>query len=1191
MIGNRYELIRKLGEGGMGEVYLAHDSKNMSRVAIKFAFLGNRDPESEKERFFREIEFLKSIEHPNIVKLLDSGQDGESYFYVMEFIQGHEIRERENFRRLAILLANVASALSALHQKGIVHGDIKPSNIMLVGNRPVLLDFGVAKKHWQEKIEKNDVSGTVAYMSPESVTGQKTDGRSDLYSLGIVLYEQLTGCLPFGEGQIQNQIFRILHEKPARPSLVNPKIPEELEKICIKLISKDPDSRYQSAGELEDVLLLFLKGSTEEPSQLVANVARAPVIGRDGELSKFKSLLDIMELGEGGIVLVQGQSGIGKTSLVEEFRRIALSRNIGFVLCDGRQAWPGMPAIGRVLDELVNFDIMVDKPLLSRFSGQIMELSPLFFKKYASPDFKKAEMMTGKQEPEEALAKILLYAFDEGVVFAFDGIDDPQTIGVCRKMAGMAGKAKKLVILSGFDPKTLSLKSSIVPVVFELKPFGVEDVKAFLNHLGITLSEELVCEVMRLSGGIPGKMFRIIKHLVPVYEKKNRDYRNESAIFAGRKFMAISDNSREVLGVVCLMEKPRTVELVRSIAGLSEDQMKNAIQELVSMGLAHEISCETGPVFGPALPEMVKFVKEHAPTRELAELHKKIADCFCSFPDIAGDEDFSGEAGMHYMEAGEYLLAARCLVPVIQKKQSKLEFMPCNEIIGKLFPHLDKMTDKKIVTSFSFCCIVQFINTGIGRFLKGTFEILEGALTDKETPESVKIKYATWLGLAKARLGELNSALSHLDLAWKMFSIEPDDDRGFYLTRAFSEVYINSSRFKKARRYCLLNLGYARKCKNDTRLSQSLNNLGIVQMMTGENDKAEKTFNENIALARKIGSQPQELTSMLNLAGVYSNRKEFDRTISVLLDLKKKAKDIGDINKLSIIYRNLIDTYEKTYKKEEALSVLEEALGQLNRFSSTARLHIFYDRAVRMALEMENFDLAENFIEGLQSSAFESGSKFQEAFAFALQGDMMFIKGNNREAISSLKVAWEIFDRVKKEHVETYCMIAHKYAFCVAFGGNPAGAMEILKTAHPMISQVADVEARGFSLALQAWIDMIGAFSVAGKQKSAGKNHSSFSKKYWNSSYRKYRKVMDPISGIDEYMLPRPYAAMGFAQLVLERSNIDKHYREVFHDDCRRAVAYLDEAIGQCRKSKIRLYVNVLAGLRARASGAASQNA
>lgn len=84
---------------------------------------------------------------------------------------------------------------------------------------------------------------------------------------------------------------------------------------------------------------------------------------------------------------------------------------------------------------------------------------------------------------------------------------------------------------------------------------------------------------------------------------------------------------------------------------------------------------------------------------------------------------------------------------------------------------------------------------------------------------------------------------------------------------------------------------------------------------------------------------------------------------------------------------------------------------------------------------------------------------------------------------------------------------------------------------------------------------------------------------------------MDSISGIDEYMLPRPYAAMGFAQLVLERSNIDKHYREVFHDDCRRAVAYLDEAIGQCRKSKIRLYVNVLAGLRARASGAASQNA
>ena len=151
------------------------------------------------------------------------------------------------------------------------------------------------------------------------------------------------------------------------------------------------------------------------------------------------------------------------------------------------------------------------------------------------------------------------------------------------------------------------------------------------------------------------------------------------------------------------------------------------------------------------------------------------------------------------------------------------------------------------------------------------------------------------------------------------------------MTRAFSEVYINSSQFEKAKKYCLLNIKYAKKLKNDARLFQSFNNLGIVQMMMGKNDEAEEIFKKNIALSRKVGSQLQEVTSLLNLVGVYSNRKEFDKTISLLLDLKDKAKDLGDINKLSIIYINLINTYEKIYRKEEALSVLEEALSQLNK--------------------------------------------------------------------------------------------------------------------------------------------------------------------------------------------------------------------------------------------------------------------
>ncbi len=1192
IIGGRYELLKKLGEGGMGEVYMAFDTHTKSHVAIKFAFLGSRDPESEKKRFFREIELLKSIDHPNIVKLLDSGQDGENLYYVMEYIQGHEMRERENFKRLAGLLAIVANALSALHQKGIVHGDVKPSNIMLVENRPVLLDFGVAIANMQGQLRKGgEVSGTVGYMSPEGVMGQKTDGRSDLYSLGAVLYEQLTGCLPFGEGQVQNQIFRILHEKPIRPSLVNPRVPEELEEICLKLINKDPGSRYQSGKEVEDVLLSFSRGVTEEKSAGSAtNTARIPLVGREEEVSKFSDCLDLLMLGEGKTVLVQGESGIGKTKLVEEFQMMALSRKVKFILCDGKQAWPGTPAIGRVLDELAGYDVMVDRPLVSRFSKQIELLSPLFFKKH-NLDF-SACTDDGREQFSAVLAKILLYAFNGGVVFAFDGITDPQTIDVCKEMIIAAPKAKNLLVFSGFDPENIQPQKALaLPVVLDLKPLGRSEIMKLADHLKVSLSDDLADEVLRFSKGIPKSTIEILRQLAINPSALSDGMEDMKNSISARRFASVGRNAREMLGVICLLDRPLPSRMICVIARLPEDQLGNTIDELVSKGFVRETLLDGELVVEPILPEVVQFVRGHVPVRELTELHRRIAEHLEKTLNEDGKAEYRKEVGSHYIEAGEYLRAAKYLMPVLQEMQSKYQFALCNDIINKLLPHLNRITDREVVLSFSLSCVAQFVNTGMVPFLKDTSEMLEQALLEENTRENMKIKYATWLGLARARLGEFNNALAHFEFAWDFFTLAPNDEDGFYLTRAFSEVYINSSQFEKAKKYCLLNMKYAKKLKNDNRLFQSLNNLGIVRMMTGENDEAEKTFRKNIALSRKVGSQLQEVTSMLNLVGVYSNRKEFDKTISLLLDLKDQAKDLGDINKLSIIYINLINTYEKIYRKEEALSILEEALSQLNKLSSTFRLHILYEKAVRIALEMENFDLAERFIEDLQSRAFESGNKFQEAFAFALQGDMMFIKNNHKEAIVNLKIAMNMFEKAKWEHKGIYCMIAHKYAFCVASEGDINEARKILKITSPMLKEILDKEIAGFSITFEAWIDMIESFSGNMEHKGSGKEGSTFSKDLWSRSYKKYREVMDPLLGVDECMLPRPYAAMGFTRLVLDRGRIDPEYKKMFQEDCKRAILYLDEAIMQCQKSKTRLYTGALIGLRGKARGAASQNA
>ena len=142
-----------------------------------------------------------------------------------------------------------------------------------------------------------------------------------------------------------------------------------------------------------------------------------------------------------------------------------------------------------------------------------------------------------------------------------------------------------------------------------------------------------------------------------------------------------------------------------------------------------------------------------------------------------------------------------------------------------------------------------------------------------------------------------------------------------------------------------------------------------------------------------------------------------------------------------------------------------------------------------------------------------------------------------------------------------------------------------------MLKEILDKEIAGFSITFEAWVDMIESFSGNMEQKGSGKEGSTFSKDLWSRSYKKYREVMDPLLGVDECMLPRPYAAMGFTRLVLDRGRIDPRYKEMFQEDCKRAILYLDEAIMQCQKSKTRLYTGALTGLREKARDAASQNA
>jgi eukaryotic-like serine/threonine-protein kinase len=271
ILDGRYRLGSLLGVGGMARVYLASDWVLERQVAVKVLSPPFAQDPVFVERFRREARAAARVSHPNVVAVFDSGSDAGEHYLVMEYVAGQSLAElladqgRLAPRRAAELGVEVCAALAAAHAQGLVHRDVKPANV-LVGaeGRVKVADFGIVKAAATVTLTGNGtVLGTAAYLSPEQAQGGPVDARSDLYSLGCVLYELVTGAPPFGSGADSSPVAvatRHLHQPPEPPSAHNPQVDASLDAVVLTALAKDPARRYQSASELQAALERVLAG-------------------------------------------------------------------------------------------------------------------------------------------------------------------------------------------------------------------------------------------------------------------------------------------------------------------------------------------------------------------------------------------------------------------------------------------------------------------------------------------------------------------------------------------------------------------------------------------------------------------------------------------------------------------------------------------------------------------------------------------------------------------------------------------------------------------------------------------------------------------------------------------------------------------------------------------------------------------
>jgi eukaryotic-like serine/threonine-protein kinase len=311
----RYEIIKKIGKGGMGVVYQAHDPQIDRPVALKVLRADRVVSEDFVSRFLKEAKFIGRLSHPNIVTVYDVGRDHGTIYIAMEYLQGQPFNEVIRSGRLSVekiidIALQIANALDYAHEKGIVHRDIKPSNIILTDEGNVkLTDFGIARaedSNAAQQTQTGVILGTPSYMSPEQVMGKRVDGRSDLFSLGVILYELIVGRKPF-EGDHFTAIFRaITDDIPVTPLKIDASISQSLSDLIMKALSKNPDERFQTSKEMGDAIKtclhvkksLLLPGkpisSSKKPVALVLIMGLMAALVLGGTIYFFKNQLPLL---------------------------------------------------------------------------------------------------------------------------------------------------------------------------------------------------------------------------------------------------------------------------------------------------------------------------------------------------------------------------------------------------------------------------------------------------------------------------------------------------------------------------------------------------------------------------------------------------------------------------------------------------------------------------------------------------------------------------------------------------------------------------------------------------------------------------------------------------------------------------------------------------------------------------------
>jgi len=987
--------LKKLGEGGKGIVYKARDTALNRVVAIKMLKSAVASGEAYS-RFMIEAQAVAKLNHPNIVSIYDIGKEDGKQFFVLEFVDGESLRDlmetypegKCDIDTVLRIGMDVCSALQYAHSEKVLHRDIKPENVMIAKEGTTkLMDFGLAKMVGQPKVTQEGVIvGTVAYVAPEVALGKSADARSDLYSLGAVLYEALSGKPPFQGDDPIKVIFGHIHDMPVPLGRLNSKVPQALADCVMKLLEKEPEKRYQSTEDLlktmREISEEFLKETlvpTHKPS-IVVPVPR-PIAGREiqlidrvEEMNLLRQAVDKAVRGEGSLVFLCGEAGIGKTRLTRELRAYARLRGMQVLYgrCPALFRMDGVPPYvlwsGVLRDYLEAGSPEQLYRVVGFYPAEVAKLVPELKQRLtAIPQSLPISPEHERDRLFEAVSQFIINVSKEGpLLLVLDDLQwtDQTSLLLMHYLARGIYKTP-LLLLGAYRETDIDEKHPLSPVLTELnrerllqsvslKRMPFKDVSEMIRQI---LEQDEIpkefCELLyEKTRGNPFFVEEIVKSLREeevIYREEDKwKFKEISKIEFPKtvkdvikaRISRLDDECQNILTMASFIGNDFTFEALCGVTGIEEDKLLETMERILKGGLVRERVIRGEDVYSFSDVIVRDVVHEEVSHLRHKKLHGAVGHALEKVYAKRIDEHFS-ELALHFLESGEKDKALDYFLKAAEKAQKVYAYSEA----FSYFQHALELLEEKGNSVEQKAQVIEKL--GILKVWMGDgeagIEYLDRSLTlwtkigDRRNIARLHVQMASWLW---EFIGDRNKAAEHHRVALEILEKEPESVELASLYEDISHMLWRTGRPAEALSWAQKALGLAEQLGSSEVLALCYNDLGTLNLKLGEREKALQYYEQGLRIALEKNLVAVAALLYNNLCDSYWGMGEFQKIFETAKKGSEMARKSGDLIDLVWIDTQLASSYALMGEMQKAFSIVEDIIALDKRTKNT--IHLSY---------------------------------------------------------------------------------------------------------------------------------------------------------------------------------------------------------------------------------------------------------